>query len=170
MPRICNTVFATSNGVALATGYRARDLADGATETLQQLVRTQGKNMFPDASAALRIARAALETGDEAAVRQCLRIAHHLNLAQYLSSPKEAPAEHAQVAPWFKKDALFYAHKLTSALVGIVDTLMPRKTEGSPRLGPEERTSSRFAWRRGASSLPSGTSGWARWRRWRTSY
>ena len=123
----------------LMTGYRASDFADEATETPQQMARTRGKNVLPDAAAASCIARAALETGDEAAMRQCLRITHHLNVTQYLSNPEEAPAEHGRVAPRFKKDATFYAHKMASALVGIVDVLVPKRTEGSPRLGPEER-------------------------------
>ncbi len=124
----------------LMTGYRASDFADGATEYPQQVARTQGKNILPDAAAASCIARAAFETGDEAAMRQCLRIAHHLNLTKYLSAEKEeALPEPSRVAPRFKKDTAFYAHKMASALVGIVDALVPKRTEGSRRLAPEER-------------------------------
>ncbi|KAI1796320.1 hypothetical protein LXA43DRAFT_880376 [Ganoderma leucocontextum] len=124
----------------LMTGYRAVDFADGATDAPQQTLRTRGKNLLPDAAAASCIARAALATGDEAAMRQCLRIAHRLNLAKYLSgADEEATAEPTRVAPRFKKDTTFYVHKMASALVGIVEVLVPNRTEGSPRLGPEER-------------------------------
>ena len=124
----------------LMTGYTAQDFADGATDTPQQAVRSRGRNILPDAAAASCIARAALETGDEAAMRQCLRIAHHLNLTRYLSLEKgEAEMEPLQGATRFKKDNAFYAHKMASALVGLVDALMPKRTEGSPRLEPEAR-------------------------------
>ncbi|PIL37213.1 hypothetical protein GSI_00906 [Ganoderma sinense ZZ0214-1] len=124
----------------LMTGFRAQDFADGATDTPQQTVRSHGKNLLPDVAAASCIARTALETKDEAAMRQCLRIAHHLNLTQYLSTEKgEAEAEPPRVAPRFKKDNTFYTHKMASALVGIVDALVPKRTDGSPRLEPEAR-------------------------------
>ena len=124
----------------LMTGYTAQDFADGATDTPQQAVRSRGRNILPDAAAASCIARAALETGDEAAMRQCLRIAHHLNLTRYLSLEKgEAEVEPLRGATRFKKDNAFYAHKMASALVGLVDALMPKRTEGSPRLEPEAR-------------------------------
>ncbi|TBU49598.1 hypothetical protein BD309DRAFT_1076355 [Dichomitus squalens] len=124
----------------LMTGYRAKDFADGAADAPQQVVRASGRNVLPDAAGASCIARVALATGDEAAMRQCLRIVHRLNLTRYLSlAGGEAEAEPARGVPASRKDATYYAHKMASALVEAVDVLVPRRTDDSPRLGHEER-------------------------------
>ncbi|KAI0650675.1 hypothetical protein C8Q79DRAFT_899998 [Trametes meyenii] len=127
----------------LMTGYRAADFADGTTSRTPQMTpRSQGRNLAPDAAAMSCLVRTALETGDPAALRQCARIVCRLGAARLLTAEdKDAggrrPAHRVGVR--FQRDQAYYAHKMARALVELVDALVPKKTEDSPRLGPEER-------------------------------
>ncbi|KAI9000950.1 hypothetical protein BD414DRAFT_430873, partial [Trametes punicea] len=66
----------------LMTGYNSADFADGATGTPKMARRSPGRNVMPDAAAMSCLVRTALETGNPATMRQCLRIVKHLGLSQ----------------------------------------------------------------------------------------
>ncbi|KAI0719488.1 hypothetical protein C8T65DRAFT_736436 [Cerioporus squamosus] len=124
----------------LMTGYRGEDFADGATGTPRMTQRSKGRNIMPDAAAMSCIVRTALASGEPDDMRQCLRIVQHFGVQKFLS-PADATdgAEQPRNAQQFKKDANFYAHKTASALVELVDELVPKKTDESPKLSAEER-------------------------------
>lgn len=124
----------------LMSGYHGKDFTDGASGTPQMTQRSRGRNVLPDAAAMSCIVRAAVASGEPENMRQCLRIVHHLGVKTYL----KAEAEQEEVvgrrtATRFKKDAHYYGHKTASALVELVDELVPKKTGDSPRLEQEVR-------------------------------
>ncbi|KAI0352890.1 hypothetical protein OH77DRAFT_1591751 [Trametes cingulata] len=124
----------------LMTGFRAADFADGATGVPEMTPRSQSRNIMPDAAALSCLVRTALETGDEAAMRQCVRIVRRLGVASILASDQpRAEVEGTRAGVRFQKDQTFYAHTSARALVELVDVLVPKKTEGSAPLTPEQR-------------------------------
>ncbi|KAI0375704.1 hypothetical protein BV20DRAFT_984638 [Pilatotrama ljubarskyi] len=124
----------------IMSGYRAADFADGATRTPQMTPRSQGRNIMPDAAALSCLVRTALESGDEAAMRQCARIVRHLGVGQVFVAKDAGPESRGErTGVRFEKDQAFYAHKAARALVELVDVLVPKRTEGSAPLTAEQR-------------------------------
>ncbi|TFK94738.1 hypothetical protein K466DRAFT_475771 [Polyporus arcularius HHB13444] len=124
----------------LMSGYRGEDFADGATGTPQMKQRSKGRNIMPDAAAMSCIVRAALASGEPEDMRQCVRIVRHFGLQKFISPADDADGwARPRNAQQFKKDTNFYAHKTASALVELIDELVPKKTDESPRLSAEER-------------------------------
>ncbi|RPD67095.1 hypothetical protein L226DRAFT_452414 [Lentinus tigrinus ALCF2SS1-7] len=123
------------------TGYRGDDFADGATGTPQKTQRSKGRNIMPDAAAMSCIVRAAVASGEPEDMRQCVRIVRHFGVQTFLA-PVEGAEDGSALqrnAQRFKKDTHYYAHKTASALVELIDELVPKKTDESPRLSAEER-------------------------------
>ncbi|KAI0776054.1 hypothetical protein BD413DRAFT_469635 [Trametes elegans] len=121
----------------LMTGYSAADFADGAEGKPAMAPRADGRNIMPDVAPLSALVRTAIETGDPANVRQCLRIVRELGLADTFqkldSGPRVDASRNAR-----QKDRVYYAHKAARALVDAVDMLVPRKKEDSAPLEGEQ--------------------------------
>ncbi|KAH9899807.1 hypothetical protein C8Q73DRAFT_639742 [Cubamyces lactineus] len=124
----------------LMTGYRGKDFADGAEGEPQRPAHADGRKFLPDAAAMSCLVRTALETGNPAAMRQCLRIVKHIGLAHFLvPGPPSGKESVYRAGARFRKDHSFYAHKTAQAVVNIIDVLVPKKTDESAPLTADER-------------------------------
>lgn len=123
----------------LMTGLSGSAFADDATDKPQAAPRSTGRNLKPDAAAMSCLVRTALESKDRAAMRQCARIVSHLGVATFLTEPAEDDKLGMRTGARFSQDRTFYTHKAARAVQELIDALIPKKTESSPKLTAEER-------------------------------
>ncbi|OBZ76233.1 hypothetical protein A0H81_04014 [Grifola frondosa] len=114
----------------LMSGYHAEDFADGEDgqppATLRMDQRAAGKNVLPDPAAMSFIVRIALASNDPPTMRQCLRIVDHLGVDRWSDVDRE---DGGRVAAQYYKDQSFYAGKTASAMVELIDKVVPKDTE-----------------------------------------
>lgn len=123
----------------LMTGYVGEHFADGTVVAEPQPIeRSRGRNLVPDAASMSYLVRTAFASGDLAHMRQCARIVRHLGL-KCLTPSDATYKEGKRAAPRFQRDAPFYAYKTASALVELVDVLVPKKTNESVPLTEEQQ-------------------------------
>lgn len=101
----------------LMTGYHAHDFMDGAVaEVPRRDKRSPDRYVLLTPDIASSMIRAALNSGNRANMRQCLRIIAHLGfdaiVRRHASNIESSRAS---------KDRAFYASKLSSAILGIVE-------------------------------------------------
>ncbi|KAI0335530.1 hypothetical protein GY45DRAFT_808189 [Cubamyces sp. BRFM 1775] len=124
----------------LMTGYQGKDFADGAQGEPQRPPDTDRRKYAPGAAAMSCLVRTALETGNPAAMRQCLRIVKHIGLSRLLTSGPPPGNEYVHRAgARFRKDHSFYVFKTAQAVVDTIDVLVPKKTGESAPLTADDR-------------------------------
>ncbi|KAJ6539331.1 hypothetical protein B0H19DRAFT_1269658 [Mycena capillaripes] len=112
----------------LMTGYHCHDFMDGAVVSSPRVdERPKGRNLQPTAETISSLFRTALATENSANMRQCLRIANHLNAKEasfFAENKKQLTTESKKSV----KNWAFHVVKLATAVVETVDYVAANST------------------------------------------
>lgn len=100
----------------LMTGYQASDLLDEPFKSgkkIERMERSEGRNMSLDPTCAAYLARAALASKDNAAMRQCLRMLSLFDWTGFFARNRERHDHHP-----------FYQNALATSITKIVSTVI----------------------------------------------
>ncbi|KAJ6485005.1 pentatricopeptide repeat-containing protein [Mycena vitilis] len=118
----------------LMTGYHCHDFMDGAVVASPRVdKRPLGRNLLPTAETMSCMFRTALATENSSNMRQCLRIAYHVNAkeASFFAENKKQPMSESKKSA---KNWAFHVVKLAAAVVDTVDYVAANGTPQADEL------------------------------------